>query len=117
MTSVTKQNFIFYPMVESLELILGSTSDLIELIKPIDRATFLQLRAQIIDLFNVEINSEFTGEFGEEVEFGDVSDAVRETTFSLYPQSTDMLKPISYDERLIWCKQIIEKMDAAANRY
>jgi hypothetical protein len=53
------------------------------------------------------------------VEFGDISDAIRETTFSLYPvdADVDLLRNIEQDERKIWCEKIVERMDAAAAYY
>ena len=117
MKNLSEENFEFYPVVEGLESILGYASNPMELTRLINENEFIQLRNQIIDLFDISIENHFTGKFGEEVEFGDVSDAVRETTFALYPQSTDIQKYIDPDERKIWCEKILETMDAAALYY
>jgi hypothetical protein len=108
---VNKNSLEFYPLVQKLELVLGSPTETMELIRLIDKQEFIQLRDSIISAFGIDFERKFTGKFGIEVEYGDVSDAVRSTTFSLYPQSTEMNKLISPDERKIWCSQIINSLD------
>jgi hypothetical protein len=111
MKNSNEENFKFYPMVEELELILGSPSDPMELISLINKNEFLKMRKNIVDFFNINIECKFTGKFGNEVELGDVSDAVRMTTFGLYPQSTDMDKYIDQNEREVWCTKILDNLD------
>lgn len=112
----TKQ-FKFYPMVESLEILLGTPTNPMELISLINKNEFLRLRSDIIDFFDADIDREFNGGFGSEVELGDVSDAVRMTTFSLYPQSTEPSKIIDLEERKHWCNTILDNLDKVANLY
>lgn len=107
----------FFPMVEALEVIINSESDIMELIRLINKNEFNKLRASVIECFDIKTNSKFQGKFGNEVEFGDISDAIRSTTFALYPQSTDMLKDIDENERKIWCEKILAEMDRLANFY
>jgi hypothetical protein len=109
--------FKFYPMVQGLEEILNSTEDPLKLIALISENEFLSMRSKIISFFEIDSAPEFTSDFGTEIEFGDVSDAVRETTFSLYPQSTDIDKTIDLAERKAWCLSILDKMDASATYY
>lgn len=119
MTITNKENFKFFTMVEKMEVILGSATNPMELIRLINKKEFLKLREKIINFFEVDIDKPFSGKFGEEVEFGDVSDAVRETTFSLYPADADvdLYRYIKQDERKVWCEKIVERMDAAAIYY
>ena len=108
---MNKGNLEFYPLVQKLELILGTPTEAMELIRLIDKKEFIQLRECIISAFEIDFKKPFTGKFGTEVEYCDVSDAVRGTTFSLYPQSTEMDKPISPNEREMWCSKIIDSLD------
>ena len=117
MAKINKQDLEFYPIVQELEEVLNSATKTLDLIRLIDEQEFLQLRTKIISVFSIGEMYPVSGEFGEEVEFGDVSDAVRATTFSLYPQDTEMDKPIGIGERKEWCKKMLETMDAAANFY
>jgi hypothetical protein len=104
----------FFPMVQALESIISSANDVMELIRLIDENEFNELRSKVIDCFGIETDSKFEGEFGDEVEFGDISDVIQSTTFSLYPQSTDMMKDIDEAERKIWCEAILSEMDRVA---
>ncbi|EGQ8484974.1 hypothetical protein GTP29_17980 [Vibrio parahaemolyticus] len=106
----------FFGLVEEMEVVIGYVSDVMELIELIDVNEYLSLRKQIIDVFQIgELSSFDSSKFGSNVEFGDISDAVRLTTFSIYPQSTPMNKPISVEERKLWCEKIMNNMDAAAS--
>jgi hypothetical protein len=107
----------FYPLVDKLESVINHQENVLELISLINKEEFLSLRDSIISTFQVDIDSPFTGNFGSEVELGDVSDAMRSVTFSLYPQSTPMDKPIDHAERLNWCRKILESMDSSAVFY
>jgi len=107
----------FYPLVEKLESVINHQENVLELIALIDKKEFLSLRNSIISTFQIELDLPFTGDFGSEIEFGDVSDAMRSVTFSLYPQSTPMNKPIDHTERVNWCKKILENMDSSAVFY
>ena len=104
----------FFPIVQELEEVLGYTEDVMALITLIDEKQFLAMRNKIVDVFKVGEMEPFHGQFGEEIEFGDVSDSVRETTFALYPQGTPMDKPISLSERKEWCSKILQALDYAA---
>ncbi len=106
---------LFYPLVAKMEEILGSPTANAVLCSNINRKDFEKIRTDVIGSFEVGEFDKFTGDFGSEVELGDISDAVRITTFSRYPQSTPMDKPISHNERLEWCTEIILRMDNAAN--
>lgn len=107
----------FYHLVEKLESVINHQENALELIALIDKKEFLSLRNSIISTFQIELEIPFTGDFGSEVEYGDVSDAIRSVTFSLYPQSTPMDKPIDHSERANWCKKILENMDSSAAFY
>ena len=107
----------FYPLVEKLESVINHQENELELMALIDKKEFLSLRNSVISAFQIELDIPFTGNFGSEVEFGDVSDAMRSVTFSLYPQSTPMDKPIDHSERVNWCKKILENMDSSAAFY
>ncbi|HAQ49286.1 MAG TPA: hypothetical protein DCR37_09615 [Glaciecola sp.] len=107
----------FYPLVVKLESVINHQENELELIALIDKKEFLSLRNAIISTFQIELDVPFNGNFGSEVEFGDVSDAIRSVTFSLYPQSTLMDKPIDHSERVNWCKKILENMDSSAAFY
>lgn len=110
-----KHTLPFFGIVQKLEGNLGGVTglDLMELLSP---SQYLALRKAIVDSFELsEPVPDFDeAEFGEEVEIGDVSDAVRETTFARYPQTTPMDKPISEPERRSWCLAIIDDMDDRA---
>ena len=110
----TTNTIPFISLVNALEDAMGRVTGIMELISLISEPQYLELRTNIISAFHVSGIEEFTNEFGVDVEFGDISDAVRETTFMLYPQSTEMMKPISFDERKKWCTKIINNMDIAA---
>lgn len=107
----------FYPLVMELENVLGSTVDIMELISLINREQFNELRERIVSTFQVGDIEPYSGEIGDQVEFGDISDAVRATTFSLYPQSTPSEKLIGREERHEWCNKILSAMDSAAEFY
>lgn len=111
---MNKENLAFYPLVQKLEQILGAPDDIMEIIRLIDKEEFIKLRSNIISAFEIDFKEPFSGTFDEEIEFGDVTDVVRYTTFSLYPQSTEMDKPISPAEREIWCSKIINSLDELA---
>ncbi|OUV22069.1 MAG: hypothetical protein CBC55_04555 [Gammaproteobacteria bacterium TMED95] len=102
---------MFYPLLMKVEEVLGSPSAHSALCANIGLKYFEKLRKDIIDSFEVGEFTTFTGNFGSEVELGDISDAVRLTTFSRYPRSTPMEKLIPRDERLAWCTEIIQRMD------
>jgi hypothetical protein len=104
----------FYPSVIEFEKILGHITHPLDLIELISIDQFNDLRGRIIQVFQIGDVDSYTGEFGEEVEFGDVSDAVRDVTFSTYPQTTPMDKLITHDERREWCTNILAAMDYAA---
>lgn len=105
----------FYEMLVGMEAILLTDPDPMAPYRLIDKNEFLQLRAKIIEFFDPDNESKFTGEFGDEVEFGDISDAVRAVTFALYARTTEMTKMISLKERQVWCKKILEMVDVSAN--
>ncbi len=104
---------MFYPLVMRMEAVLGSPSANSVLCSNIGLKDFEKIRKNIIDSFEVGEFDMFTGDFGSEVELGDISDAVRLTTFSRYPSSTSMEKLIPRDERFAWCAEIIQRMDNA----
>ncbi len=106
----------FFGLVQSMEEAIGYVTNVHDLIALIDSKQYLIVRAKIIDTFKIGELPEFdVNNFGSYVEFGDISDAIRNTTFSRYPQSTPMHKPISLEERKEWCGEIIKNMDAAAS--
>jgi len=104
----------FFPLVEALEEIINHTEDVMELIALIREDQFIDIRNKIITTFNIGKVEAFSGDFGSEIEFGDISDGVRGTTFSLYAQDTEMDKLIGLEERKIWCNKMIEAIDTAA---
>lgn len=107
----------FFPIVQKLENVLGYTSDIIGLLEPVSKAKFLKIRDDIVEVFSVGEVSPFTGQYGDEVEFGDLSDAVRETTISLYSQSTPIDMLIKFEERREWCQKVLDAMDSAARYF
>ncbi len=115
MSALQKEALPFYDLVSAMEEAIGFVEDVFDLIALIDKKGYLELRGKIIDVFQVGELSAFDDRaFGEEVEFGDISDAIRLTTFGRYPQETPMDKPISLEERKEWCNSILTNMDAAA---
>lgn len=104
----------FFDVVTKLEQVLEFKSDPISLLGLLDKENFVSLRSKIIQTFQVGDMNEFEGSFGTEVEIGDVSDAVRDTTMGMYPQSTPMEQQIGLEERKKWCASILENMDNAA---
>lgn len=114
MSISAETKFKFFNIVERLEGILGHEDNILNLIDLIDETQFIQFRTQVIDLFDVDIDRDFKGKFGEEVELGDVCSAVRGVTFGMYPQSTAADKDITLAEREVWCVSIIKQMDYAA---
>lgn len=104
----------FFDVVIKLEQVLEFKSDPIALLDLLDKENFVSLRSKIIQTFQVGDMDEFEGSFGTEVEIGDVSDAVRDTTMGMYPQSTPMDQQIGLEERKKWCASILENMDNAA---
>lgn len=109
-----KKTLPFMQVIEQLESVMGYEDNILSLIQLISKKQFLSMRASIIEAFEVNIITTFNGKFGEEVELGDVTDAVRDVTFRLYPQSTDPKNDITYDERVAWCEAILQVMDEAA---
>ncbi|MCR9909661.1 hypothetical protein NB545_19695 [Vibrio campbellii] len=106
----------FFGLVEEMEVAIGFVTDVFDLIDIIDVNQYLALRTKIIDVFQIGDLPNFDkSKFGSDVEFGDISDAIRQTTFNTYPQSTPMEKPISVEERTQWCKSILQNMDTAAS--
>lgn len=102
----------FFEIVQRLESSLGGVTGL-ELIDLLGPEQYLSIREAVINSFELDkpvpiFNAE---DFGDEVEIGDVSDAVREVTFGRYPQNTPMNKPIFEPERRAWCLAIIDDMD------
>lgn len=114
MTNNNPNPLLFYPLIETMEKILGTPTATGVLCSNINQHDFIKLRTDIISAFEVGELPAFSGDFSSEVELGDVSDAVRMTTFSRYPQSTPMEKPISREERKEWCLQILKTMDEYA---
>lgn len=107
----------FFNLVMELEEVLEYKSDPIALLGLLDKDNFVYLRSMIIQTFQVGDMDEFEGSFGTEVEIGDVSDAVRDTTMGMYPQSTPMEQQIGLEERKKWCASILENMDNAARSF
>ncbi|WP_199438600.1 hypothetical protein [Vibrio owensii] len=106
----------FFGVVEEIEAAIGFVTDVFDLIELIDVNQYLALRTKIIDVFQIGDLPNFDeSKFGSNVEFGDISDAIRQTTLNTYPQSTPMEKPIPVEERTLWCKSILQNMDAAAS--
>ncbi|BDP33443.1 MULTISPECIES: hypothetical protein [Vibrio] len=107
----------FFGLVQEMEVAIGYVTDVFDLIEHIDAKQYVTLRDKIIDVFQIgESMPKFDkSKFGSDVEFGDISDAIRLTTMTTYPQSTPMDKPISVEERIIWCDKILKNMDAAAS--
>ncbi len=101
----------FYPLVDRVQKLLGNTDDVMRLLQHLPKSQFLELREQIIEAFEIGKMPQFTGEYGVEVELGDLSDAVISVTLNMYPQGTDLDKPIGYDERKLWCSRILEAID------
>jgi len=106
----------FIHLVNEMEIAIGHVSDVFDLIALIDVNQYLSVRAKIIDVFQIgDLPNYDKSQFGSDVEFGDISDAIRQTTFDTYPQSTPTDKPISVEERTKWCKSILNNMDFAAS--
>ncbi|MGP4945213.1 hypothetical protein [Pseudoalteromonas nigrifaciens] len=87
---------------------------LLEVISP---EQYKELRASVIKAFDVNIDTPYTGDVGAELEFGDVSDAVREVTYQRYPEVDDINMPVSLKDRVSWCEAIISVMDDSAATY
>ncbi|MCZ2801987.1 hypothetical protein [Vibrio alginolyticus] len=104
----------FFDLVTRMEHVLDYTTSSGGLVREITKSEFLDLRAKIIEAFQVGVMPEFKLKFGDGVEFGDVSDACREVTFSLYPQGTPMEMPITITDRKKWCSTILKQMDNSA---
>ena len=105
----------FFTLVQALESALNYTIDPLALVSLINKQEFEEHRARIIQTFQIGAVDPFVGDFGNDVEFGDISDAVREITFSLYPQTTPIDKPICKEERIKWCSEILSAMDYASS--
>lgn len=102
----------FYPIVQRLENALGSTAGTMKLFRLVSKSEFLKMRQDVAAAFFVGEVATFAGEYDDEdVEFGDLTDAVRGVTFSLYPQSTPMEMLISFADRQKWCSKVLEAMD------
>ena len=106
----------FFALIQALEAAIGNIRDVLDLIELIDAKQYVTLREKIIDVFQVGKLPNFDeNKFGSDVELADISDAIILTTVRTYPQSTPMDKPISVEERKIWCEQILKNMDSAAS--
>lgn len=108
---MNKEPMPFFPLVERLQKAVGNTKDIMHLLDLVDKKSFLKIRTEIINIFEIGTLPEFDGRFGVEVELGDISDAVIGVTLNTYPQSTPMDEPISFEQRKAWCVRIIELMD------
>ncbi|MGR5451422.1 hypothetical protein ACP3V3_17020 [Vibrio sp. PNB22_3_1] len=105
----------FMTLIQQMEAALDYTSDVFKLIELISAEEYVLLRDNIINTFQIgELPPFDIKEFGCEVEFGDISDAVRNTTFNRYPPSTSTATLIELSEREEWCRQIVQNMDLAA---
>ena len=109
--NANSESIPFFEIVQRLEGVLGHTTNILELIDLVSEANFLEIRSSIIAAFEVGEANEYSEVFGHAVEFGDISDAVREVTFRLYPQTTPMDMPISFGEREMWCDEILNTLD------
>jgi hypothetical protein len=103
----------FISIVENLETALGHTQNMTDLVEVIDRSQFEKIRADVVAAFDIGNVKAYSGVFGVEVEFGDVSDAVRMTTFALYEINTPPGKIISLEERRSWCQKVLDALDFA----
>lgn len=86
------------------------------LIDLIEKELFLEMRAQVISMFQVGDLKPFTGEFeNKDAEIGDMTDAILETTTEMFPpEETLPTKLIDRKLREQWCTTIVERMDYAA---
>jgi len=87
-----KNEIPFMPLLNQLEGVIGHTTDPFVLITLLSKSEFLELRKKIVEVFDIGPFNNFTGKFGSEVEFGDVSDAIRLVTYELYPKGTPLDK-------------------------
>jgi hypothetical protein len=65
MKNENEENFKFFPMVEKMEVIIGNTTDIMDLISLINKKEFLAIRKKIVDFFQVDTIKPFSGKFGE----------------------------------------------------
>ena len=117
-----KSTIKFFDLVTDLENIWknktnGSTEEeeFLGLISLVSESEFLLMRRDIIKVFKIGELEPFSGECYDEddVEVGDISHAVQMTTIRLFPQSTPMDKPLSFDDRINWCREIVAAIDEA----
>ncbi|MEZ8733857.1 hypothetical protein [Vibrio sp. 10N.239.312.D08] len=107
----------FYPLVDKIQRLLGNTADIMHLLNLLPESDFLILRMQVIEAFEVGTMPSFNGEYDDEVELGDVSDAIIGVTLNTYPQGTPRDKPIDYNARKQWCSSILKSMDHIVQAY
>lgn len=112
-----KQTIAFFTLVQDLQTILGNTNDVMSLIDLINKQQFLDLRSKIVNAFDIGEVAPFEGDFGENVELGDVSDAVIGVTLEMYPKETPLDLPLDITARKEWCHKILEALDGAAVYY
>jgi hypothetical protein len=99
---------------------IGSLFDIkgnpLELIRLIDKEEFLEIRGKLSEIFDIKPKTEFDKEIDEddELEFGDISDAVILTTQSIYPPRYTPDRVVELGEREVWFHQIIEAIDDVA---
>ena len=111
---MNNKSILFYKTVTELEEILNSTTNPLDLIALIDKDEFLALRQSVLNLFDADIK--YNKEFGNEVEFGDISDAIRATTFEMFPLGCEEVENdiVEADRKKEWLEQIIKNMDNAS---
>jgi predicted transcriptional regulator len=111
---VNNNSILFYKTVTQLEEVLNSTSNPLELIRLIDENEFLALRESVLEVFEADIK--YDKKFGNEVEFGDISDAVRATTFEMFPLGCEEVENdiVETERKKAWVEKIITNMDHAS---
>ena len=116
MSELQQEPLQFSNILQGMEAALGKSTDILGLIDLIDPTQYVSLRNKIIDVFKVgEMPNFDTTQFGSDVEFGDISDAIIFTTMEDYPQGTPLDKLITLEERKKWCEKLLENMDASAS--
>jgi hypothetical protein len=109
------QNTIpFIDIIAHLEKIITFSADPLNCINLLDKSTFLEVREQIVAVFDIGGVDPFLAAFDEECEYGDISDAVIETCITIYPRDTKPEKLITVEERMAWCSKVIKSVDRVA---
>jgi hypothetical protein len=113
---MSKKTVRFYEIMIGIGNLFDIKGNPLELMRLINKEEFLEIRGKLSEIFDIKPKNEFDQEIDEdnELELGDISDAVLITTKSLYPPRPTRDRVVELDEREVWFHQIIEAIDSVA---